>query len=394
MPADVNFMPLAFDAAQFALAHLAQVAQRRRVANERNHVVPAGRGDFNGGENQFQFLGDDALDLEEMAFVRRIEFFAAGDVDEVIELFPALDVVFNLADQLVEFFGGHRRRSGWRWREGGLRENKNDGAAAQFAGGDAQAGKMNVQFRERHLGRARLVKQFQHVTPDDLQQRPRIRGRDGGGDNLTVAVHRNAARRQLLNCRARSEKFFQESHDAISFLLFSNASPAAAPGGQPTRKAFLSEGNMSNCRSKPLPATCDNGPASMRSPKRLVTSATWRVQSPSCPVDCVPNASGASFSSNGTETTNSAPSRMSRPSFQIVFRWAFCSMDSGSVVLAFSSIVWADSSSSALMGLVMVRSRAGSAGRLSKVPDFHARILRTAASPRAPSVSASINSPS
>jgi hypothetical protein len=148
MPADVDFVPLAFDAAQFALAHLAQVAQRRCMADERNDFLPAGRGDFDGGKNQFQFLGDDALDLKKMAFVRVAEFFGAGDIDEVIELFPALDVGFNLADQLVEFFGSHRRGSGWSWRERGLGEYENQGAAAQFARGDPQAGKMI--FQESH----------------------------------------------------------------------------------------------------------------------------------------------------------------------------------------------------------------------------------------------------
>jgi hypothetical protein len=42
-----------------------------------------------------------------MAFVLRPEFFGAGDVDEVVELFPALDVGFDLGDELVEFFGSH-----------------------------------------------------------------------------------------------------------------------------------------------------------------------------------------------------------------------------------------------------------------------------------------------
>ena len=56
-----------------------------------------------------EFLHDDALDLEEMVFVRRAEFFGARDVDEMVELFPAFDVGLDLGDELVEFFGGHRR---------------------------------------------------------------------------------------------------------------------------------------------------------------------------------------------------------------------------------------------------------------------------------------------
>ena len=44
-----------------------------------------------------------------MIFVGRRKFSAAGDVDKMVELFPALDVGLNLGDQLAEFFGGHRR---------------------------------------------------------------------------------------------------------------------------------------------------------------------------------------------------------------------------------------------------------------------------------------------
>ena len=54
----------------------------------------------------------------------------------------------------------------------------------------------------------------------------------------------------------------------------------------------------------------------------------------------------------------------------------------------------ADSSNRALTDLVMVCSWLGSAGRFSNVPDFQARILRNAVSPRVPSASASISSPS
>ena len=44
-----------------------------------------------------------------MAFIRLPEFFSARDVDEMVELFPALNVGFNLSDELIELFGGHRR---------------------------------------------------------------------------------------------------------------------------------------------------------------------------------------------------------------------------------------------------------------------------------------------
>ena len=116
MPADVDFVPLGFDAAQGAFAHLAQIAQRRGVADERMDFLARGRRGLNGGKNQFQFLHDDALDLKEMVFIRRAEFFGAGDVDEMVELFPALDVGLDLGDQLVDFFGRHRRCQVGVWR--------------------------------------------------------------------------------------------------------------------------------------------------------------------------------------------------------------------------------------------------------------------------------------
>lgn len=114
MPADVDFMPLAFEAAQGAFAQFAQIAQGRRVADEGVDFLARGRGDFDGRINQFEFLHDDAFGLEEMIFIRRPEFFGARDVDEVVELFPALDVSFDLGDELVEFFGGHKHfRLAW-----------------------------------------------------------------------------------------------------------------------------------------------------------------------------------------------------------------------------------------------------------------------------------------
>ena len=50
-------------------------------------------------------------------------------------------------------------------------------------------------------------------------------------------------------------------------------------------------------------------------------SVACRVQSASCSADCVPSASGSPWPSGGTAMTNSAPSRVSSESFQIVLRW-------------------------------------------------------------------------
>ena len=51
VPADVNLVPLRFEAAQGAVPHLAQMAERGRVADQRMNFLPRGRVDLDGGEN-------------------------------------------------------------------------------------------------------------------------------------------------------------------------------------------------------------------------------------------------------------------------------------------------------------------------------------------------------
>ncbi len=108
MPADVDFVPLAFQAAQCAFAHLAQKTEGWGVGNQRMDFVPRGGSHFYRGENQFQFLHDDAFDFKELGLISGRVFFGARDVNKMVELFPALDVGFDLGDQLVELFGCHR----------------------------------------------------------------------------------------------------------------------------------------------------------------------------------------------------------------------------------------------------------------------------------------------
>ena len=84
MPADVNLVPVVFDAPQVALAHLAQIAQRRRVADERDDLFLRWGRDFDGGKNYLQILRNDALELQKTGLVILPEFFGAGDVDEVV----------------------------------------------------------------------------------------------------------------------------------------------------------------------------------------------------------------------------------------------------------------------------------------------------------------------
>src|SRR5208282_259760 len=109
VPGNIDLVPLRLNAAQRALTHLAQKTERRRTADQPVNLITRRRSGLNMREDQFDFLHDDAFDLEEMAFICRPEFFGAGDVDEVVELFPAFDVGLDLGDQLVDFFKSHRR---------------------------------------------------------------------------------------------------------------------------------------------------------------------------------------------------------------------------------------------------------------------------------------------
>ena len=59
----------------------------------------AGRVDLDGGEDHFEFLDEDAFDFEELRLIFRAEFFRAREVDEMVELFPALEVVLHLLDE-------------------------------------------------------------------------------------------------------------------------------------------------------------------------------------------------------------------------------------------------------------------------------------------------------
>src|SRR5260221_2706121 len=215
------------------------------------------------------------------------------------------------------------KMSGWGGRQGGLREDENDGAAAEFAGGDAEAAEMQADFRQGHLRGAGFLEQRDHVAPDVAQQRPGVGGRDGGGDDVAVAIHRQAAERQLLNAGVGAEQprnFIQESHEATSFLLFSISEALAVSGGQATRKDFSPRFMTTTCRSTLCPKICSSGPASIFSPSRPAASAAWRVQlaAGSAFCDCVPSDSTAPWFFGGTAMTNSAPSRVSNASFQTV----------------------------------------------------------------------------
>ena len=108
MPTDVYLVPLVFEAAQRTFAHLAEVAERWRIADEPVDFFLRRRADIHASEDQFQLLNEHALDLEEVSLIIHAEFLRAGHVDEMVKLFPAFEVVLSLLDQWMYFGIAHR----------------------------------------------------------------------------------------------------------------------------------------------------------------------------------------------------------------------------------------------------------------------------------------------
>ena len=190
VPADVDPVPLAFQVAQRAFIHLTQVAQRRGLGDQGVDLLPGRGGDFDGRQDQLQFLDQDALGFQELVVVLRAEFLGAGQVDEVVELFPALDVVLHLVNELVQFLIAHRlvRLALFHGRGGRFGGEIHDGAAPQFAGGDLQARVVDDQLGQGQLSRGGLGKGSAHLLGDVLDQArresskatcPSARGRRG-----------------------------------------------------------------------------------------------------------------------------------------------------------------------------------------------------------------------
>src|SRR5581483_10480647 len=146
MPADVKPVPLTLEVAQRGVVHLAEIAQGRRAPHQVHHFLLGRRARLDGRQDQLQLLDHDGLHFEEMVLLLVVELLQARDVHEMIELFPALRVGLQLLDQLVHFGGVHRGVTVgvgvWQLgiaRGKGLRSQKNNRAAAQFARGQLQA---------------------------------------------------------------------------------------------------------------------------------------------------------------------------------------------------------------------------------------------------------------
>jgi len=165
---------------------------------------------------------------------------------------------------------------------------------------------MDADLRQRHLRLARLVKQSEHFASNFAQQRRWVSRRNRGGDHLSLLVDGDATRRQLLDRRARSKNFLQESHDADEFFGFFQQLAFGNSGGQPTRNDLPASASSSRRRSLAAPATCDSGPASSRSPRRPAASPALRAQTASCSPEWVLHASTFPWPVGGITTMNSA----------------------------------------------------------------------------------------
>ena len=101
MPADINFVPLVLEVAQGAFAQFAQIAKRGGVADQGMDFLFGGRAYLDGGQDEFEFLNEDAFDLQELSIIFLAEFLGAAQVDERAEVLLASQVVFHLVNELV-----------------------------------------------------------------------------------------------------------------------------------------------------------------------------------------------------------------------------------------------------------------------------------------------------
>ena len=222
MPADVKLVPLTFHVAERGVVEFAEETERGSAANEGEDFVFAGRAGLDGGEDHFHLLDDDAFDLEELAFLFLAEFLGAGEVDEMVKLFPALGVVFQLLDELVHLFGLHRR---W-WLYGlagfageSLRYQKDNRSTAQFARDELQTGILNDDFGERGLGGLRGTECHQHLRGDVVHKPDRECLGECGGQNAALAIDGETAAGQGNERRGGLGKKIQETHKASSFFI-------------------------------------------------------------------------------------------------------------------------------------------------------------------------------
>jgi len=87
VPADVNLMPVVFDAAQLSLVRPAQVTQRRHAVNERDDIVFAWRRTSMAAKIISSSCTMTLFDFQELVFIHRPELFRAGDLEKWLNCF-------------------------------------------------------------------------------------------------------------------------------------------------------------------------------------------------------------------------------------------------------------------------------------------------------------------
>src|SRR5438093_1519761 len=105
---DINLVPLVLEVAEGAFVQFAQITQGGGATQQRVHFVFGGACEFNPGDDHFQFLRQHALDLEELVFIFLTILLSARQAEVVVELLPALQIVFDLADLVVHFLVFHK----------------------------------------------------------------------------------------------------------------------------------------------------------------------------------------------------------------------------------------------------------------------------------------------
>jgi hypothetical protein len=111
LKSDVDFVPMVFQGAHIAFVAVAQITERRRGTDQGMNLLARGRRAFHRRADNFQFLHNNGFYLQELIVIFFGELLAAGDIDEVIELLPALQVVLQLDDELIQIFVAHNSAS-------------------------------------------------------------------------------------------------------------------------------------------------------------------------------------------------------------------------------------------------------------------------------------------
>jgi len=96
LPGDVDFVPLILQCAQAPVIHLAQITDGMGTADQRMNFLFRWRGTFNRSENHLKFLNNQTFHFQKLIFGFGVKFFGACRVQVMVELFPALEMVFYL----------------------------------------------------------------------------------------------------------------------------------------------------------------------------------------------------------------------------------------------------------------------------------------------------------